>query len=152
MLATLCSCYAGQRLYSLQQQGDSMANSYIRIYDKPNDGGTPATWLGLSATPAYDLRERESEFSAFFQERGFSIKPVDPEEAGNRKRMRSLGGVSWEYREVTPPLPEDLFAELGKICEKLVDPGPNSGVLMDNRNDPVRSTRNSLASQVIYSW
>ena len=115
-----------------------MAYSYIRFYDKPNDEGTPATWIGLDATPANNIRERGQEFFAFFQERGLTIKPVDPEEAGNRKRMRSLGGVSWKYLEVVPPLSEDLFAGLGKICEKLVDPGPNSGVLMDNRNDPVR--------------
>jgi hypothetical protein len=129
-----------------------MANSYIRIYDKPNNEGTPATWLGLSATPASDLRQKETEFFDFFHRNGHTINEVDAKDTINMQRIRALGGVSWSYMEVVPPLPDELFTELGKVCELLVEPESNSGVLIDNRNDPFPTTPYSSASKVVNMW
>ncbi len=136
-----------------------MAYSYIRFYDKPNDEGTPATWLGLDATPANNIRERGQEFFAFFQERGHTISKIDPEEPSNARRMRALGGISRHCYEIVPPLPDpveplsrDFFTELGTLCKATDGSDTAKMFIMDNRRDPFPTTPYSSPSTVVYRY
>ena len=131
-----------------------MANSYIRMYDKPVEQEEPATWLGLSASSAHDFMKSQERVAAFFTEHGFSIAEVDLSDRKARQIVASIGGTGSAYYEVKPPIPEEKCKEIGAFFATLVDrwDATTTTLFMDNRAHPYPTTYSSAPSKLLASW
>ncbi len=129
-----------------------MANSYIRIYDKPVQDEEPATWLGLSASPAHDFKESQERIAAYFTEQGYSITELDLTDKETRQKIASVGGFGTAFSEIKPPIDEERYKEFGAFFASIVDPGDDTTFFMDNRRHPFPTTYVSARKNLISSW
>lgn len=122
-----------------------MANRYVRMYSGPEK----STMIGFSAGA---IPDNEAGLHQFFQDRGYETHQYErhgevvPER--DKQVLEQLGGVSFMYLGIKPPIAEKHVDEFAGWCKQNVDPYHNSGLLLDNRGDTEVapfSTRNIIA-------
>lgn len=130
-----------------------MANRYVRIHNKPEGFGEPASMIGfsMSAVPA---REDLPYYAGYFTAHGQSVRAVShaKDNENDIAVLEELGGVSPYYLEIKPPLQEGQLAHLGRLCSALVDPSHNTGYLIDNRETELPLRPFDTRGEVVASW
>lgn len=110
-----------------------MANRYVRLYNGPEQ--TNIIGFSMSAVP-----EQSADLEGYLSERGYETHEYDwlGEDANPRDKevIKKLGGVSFMYLGVQPPLKDEHIQEFAGWCRAHVDPYHNSGLLIDDRNTP----------------
>jgi hypothetical protein len=106
----------------------------------------------MSAVP-----DKSSDIEGFLSRKGYEVHEYERwgEEASPHdvEVIRKLGGVSFAYLGVQPPLKDEHVKELGIWCAEHIDPYHNSGLLIDNReaSSPVEPF-DYRAQDVIARW
>jgi hypothetical protein len=127
-----------------------VANRYVRIHDKPEGFGEPATLIGFSMSATPDDKGYDA-FESYFAESERTMRSVTY--AGDDgELLQALGGVSPYYLEVQPPLRDEQLASLGHLCAQHVDTGNNYGYLIDNRDTPPPLRPFDLRGKLIARW
>ena len=118
---------------SFKRKDYNMANRYVRLYNGPEQ----STIIGFSASAVPD---QQANVDGFFEERGYETHHFERygEEVTEEDKavLRNLGGVSFMYLGIKPPLADTHIDEFVGWCRQNVDPYHNSGLLIDNRDDP----------------
>lgn len=110
-----------------------MANRYVRLYNGPEQSNIIG--FSMSAVP-----DKSSDLEGFLSHKGYEVheyncwgNEADPHDA---EVIQKLGGVSFAYLGVQPPLKDEHIKGLGVWCSEHIDPYHNSGLLIDNRDTP----------------
>jgi hypothetical protein len=111
-----------------------MANRYVRIYQKPEGHGEPATIIGFSYSAVPD-QEGLEDFQSYFKNHAQTIRELGAtaREISDKEMLEELNGVSAYYLEIQPPLQDEQLSALGQLCTQHVYTGNNYGFLIDNR-------------------
>lgn len=133
-----------------------MANPRVRIY-RGGIEGEPSNIIGFSASALID-RDILDEFcdQNGLEGRCLAITSETDDLAEQDQRdqrvLHELGGCSWFYYEVIPPLSDEMINELEGVCIRNIDPGHNTGYLIDNRNDESPFESYDDRGEVIAQW
>jgi hypothetical protein len=106
----------------------------------------------MSAIP-----EQSADLEGYLAEKGYETHRYEwfGEEANPKDEevIKKLGGVSFMYLGVQPPLKDEHIQEFAGWCRNNVDPYHNSGLLIDNRNtlSPIEPFSYS-PSDVVADW
>jgi hypothetical protein len=127
-----------------------MANRYVRLYNGPEQSNIIG--FSMSAIP-----EQSADLEGYLAEKGYETHRYEwfGEEANPKDEevIKKLGGVSFMYLGVQPPLKDEHIQEFAGWCRNNVDPYHNSGLLIDNRNtlSPIEPFSYS-PSDVVADW
>lgn len=125
-----------------------MANRYVRLYEGPENSSI----IGFSPSAIPDNYER---FQRFFNDRGYDTHDYDwlgkESDKSDQEVIQKLGGVSFHYLGVRPPMSEQHINEFASWCTQNIDPGRNTGLLVDNRESQMPLEPYS-GGEVITSW
>ncbi len=144
-----------------------MSNRRVRIYQGGIEG-EPSTIIGFSLSAGIP----EAALNEFCAETGHNGRYLHPTtlprsdgEAHERptwrerrrnqrdKRvLRSLGGCSWGYYEVVPPMEDDMLRQLAEVCSQHIKCGNDEGLLIDNRDTPSPFQPYDRRGKVIARW
>lgn len=103
-----------------------MTNRYVRVYQGPEN--TNIIGFSASASP-----EASDGFEQFLEDREYQIKKYEHNTDEFNSVVRKLGGVSYTYYGIEPPLKAEDEKDLARWCAKHVDTMHNYGFLIDNR-------------------
>lgn len=110
-----------------------MANRYVRLYNGPEQSNIIG--FSMSAIP-----DKSADLEGYLAEKGYNTHRYDwlneEPDPKDEEVIRKLGGVSFMYLGVRPPLKDEHIKEFAGWCRDHVDPYHNSGLLIDNRDTP----------------
>ena len=130
-----------------------MANRYVRLHNKPAGFGEPGSMIGFSMSAGLGQSEIQ-DFTDYFAGHGQQVRELSPSNATakDKELVFAVGGVSYQYLEIEPPISDDQLQAIGSLCAEHVDPGHNMGFLIDNRatDGPLRPFDNRGA--IVARW
>lgn len=103
-----------------------MSSRYVRVYQGPENTNV----IGFSASA---IPEESDGFEEFLNEKGYEVKKYDHDSDKFETVIRKLGGVSYAYYGIEPPLKPEDERDLARWCAAHVRTNYNYGFLIDNR-------------------